>query len=179
MIRKRLDDIEALAFSVLHKSAHLNYPVAVDKIAEIHGIKIMPYTFNDEISGVLVEENNSFTIGLNITHSPKRRRFTIAHELGHYFLQHQRQGVFVDESLMKQNLVIFRDSFSSTGENTQEREANAFAAALLMPRAFIENYLKNYTVDLTEDGDLEKMAAKFDVSTGAMAFRLSNLRIFI
>lgn len=179
MIRKRLDSIEALAFGVLHSTGCLSYPIDVEKIAYKQGIKTIPYTFTGEISGVLIEENSSFTIGYNNNHSEKRQRFTIAHELGHYFLEHQRQGVFVDESMMRQNLVIFRDSFSSTGENSQEREANAFAAALLMPKPFIEDYLKAHSVDLTEEGDLEDMAKKFNVSTGAMAFRLSNLRIFI
>lgn len=179
MTRKRLADIEAIAFSLLHKVGCLTYPVNVREIAFAYDINVMPYAFDNEISGVLVEKDNAFTIGLNMNHSEKRQRFTIAHELGHYFLQHQRQGIFVDESPMKQNLILFRDSFSSTGENAQEREANAFAAALLMPRVYIENYMIEKNVDLTAEDELETMAADFSVSTGAMAFRLSNLRIFI
>ena len=178
MIRKRLLDIEAMALNILNKAAITKPFVDVKYIASLYSIEVKFHAFTDDISGVLVEKNNTFTIGVNVSHYENRQRFTIAHELGHYFLKHQRQGIFVDESPIKQNLMLFRDSFSSTGENSQEREANAFAAALLMPKPFIEHYIKNSNIDFTNDKVLEDMASEFKVSTGSMAFRLSNLGIF-
>lgn len=179
MIKKRIFDIESLAFDILNKAGIKEPFVDVKRIATLHNINIVYHLFTDDISGVLVEKDKTFTIGVNETHFLNRQRFTIAHELGHYFLGHQRQGIFVDESPMKQNLMLFRDSFSSTGENSQEREANAFAAALLMPKPFIENFIRNYDIDLANDNELEDMASVFKVSSGAMAFRLSNLRVFM
>jgi Zn-dependent peptidase ImmA (M78 family) len=179
MTRKRLYDIEDLAFNIIKNSGLSKHPVNVQLIAEQYAITIIFYAFTDDICGVLVEKDKTFTIGINKDHHINRQRFTIAHELGHYFLKHQRQGIFVDENPMNQSVLMFRDSFSSTGENSQEREANAFAAALLMPRVFIENYIKENNVNLVEELELEKMAKSFNVSTGAMAFRLSNLNVFI
>lgn len=175
MTKKQLQDIEALAFQLIQSIGILTWPVDVHLVAQQHHIKLVPYTFIGEISGVLVEKEGIFTIGYNNSHGTNRQRFTIAHELGHYFLKHQRQGFFVDE---KPN-ILYRDTASSTGEYAQEREANAFAAALLMPRNFVERYIFDTRLDLLDDDVLEKLARDFKVSTGAMAFRLSNLRIFL
>lgn len=178
MTKKRLLDIEGIAFNILNNAGIFNPYIDVKKIAELDSIKVIYYDFPDDICGVLIDKDGAFNIGVNKKHVENRQRFTIAHELGHYFLQHQRQGVFIDESPMKQNLVLFRNTFSSTGENMQEREANAFAASLLMPKPFIENYIKENNLDFADDDLLNNMAREFKVSTGAMAFRLSNLGIF-
>lgn len=69
------------------------------------------------------------TIGFNPTESKTRQRFTIAHELGHFELHKQDSGLFVD----KEFKMLFRDQNSSSGEIRKEQEANAFAAAILMP----------------------------------------------
>ena len=58
-------------------------------------------------------------------------RFTIAHELAHYILHTKETKLFVDKQ------VLYRDGKSSTGEILQEREANAFAASLIMPGKLI------------------------------------------
>lgn len=177
MLKKRLSDISDLAFTILTTSNITAPPVDVEKIANAHGISVIPHPFPSDTSGVLVEKNGVFTIGVNSTHAENRKRFTIAHELGHYFLKHKRGGIFVDETSTN---IMFRDAVSSTSANVEEVEANAFAAALLMPQSFVITYIKEcQNIDLVGDDFLNQMAAKFKVSTGAMAFRLSNLRIFI
>src|SRR3954470_4270018 len=69
-----------------------------------------------------------YIIGINSSHPETRKRFTIAHEMGHLVL-HQLDQVHVD----KQFLVKLRDDISSQAIDPHEIEANAFAAALLMP----------------------------------------------
>ena len=56
-------------------------------------------------------------------------------------------------------------------------EANAFAAALLMPAALVRNAFEKQPFELTEDDVLEMLAKKFKVSTQAMTYRLMKLRI--
>ena len=56
-------------------------------------------------------------------------------------------------------------------------EANAFAAALLMPAAWVRDAFLRQNFDLTEDDDLKMLAEKFEVSTQAMTYRLMKLRM--
>ena len=95
----------------------------------------MPYSLGQDISGLLAIENNQGTIGYNQNESRVRRRFTIAHELGHYELHKNQSALFVDKQFK-----IYRSQNSSTVNNNQEleKEANAFAAAVLMPEEFIK-----------------------------------------
>lgn len=173
MTRKRLLEIETLALQLIQKTGILAFPISVNLMTQKYNIGLLFYDFADEISGVLVEKSGQFTIGCNKHHHENRQRFTIAHELGHYFLKHQRQGFFVDESTL-----FFRANASTPGESAQEREANAFAASLLMPKPFMEKYLLENKVDFSDDEALGNLAKAFSVSTGAMAFRLANLGIF-
>lgn len=60
-----------------------------------------------------------------------------------------------------------------------EEEANYFAMCLLMPANMVKDEIKKYgNIDLGDDKFLKHMAKTFDVSTTAMALRLTHLRIF-
>jgi Zn-dependent peptidase ImmA (M78 family) len=128
-------------------------------------------------SGFIVrdEENlRKIVIGANKSHHPHRQRFTIAHELGH-FLLHKGETVHVDEGrgALATNL---RDSESSKGEDNEEKEANLFAAELLMPAKFLKKDLEGKSFDLLADTTLlDGLAKKYQVSTQALTFRLANL----
>jgi Zn-dependent peptidase ImmA (M78 family) len=123
--------------------------------------------FNDEISGVLVRRPGDIVIGVESSQSPERQRFTIAHELGHLVL-HDVGEVHVDK-------VNYRSSLSSTAEDVEEVEANAFAAALLMPRAFVVADLRGQTVNIEDEGQVTRLANRYLVSTQAMTYRLINI----
>ena len=69
------------------------------------------------ISGVLVVEGKRGAVGYNPTHPLVRRRYTIAHEIGHYVMHVKssaQQSLFVDR------YVAFRDDQSSEGKDWQE-----------------------------------------------------------
>jgi Zn-dependent peptidase ImmA (M78 family) len=139
----------------------------VTRLAEKIGVTVEGKIIDDDVSGLLVIKNEKAYIVYNAKHSKPRKRFTIAHELGHYHLHSKNKPLFVD----KTREVMYRNTASSTGEYMKEREANAFAAALLMPRCLIENYIKEF-----DDFEMVvAMSKKFNVSTQAMSFRLSNL----
>ncbi|RZK48095.1 MAG: ImmA/IrrE family metallo-endopeptidase [Pedobacter sp.] len=164
---------------LLSEACVLKAPVPIKQIAKMCGVNVMGYEFGEEISGVLIVEENKATIGFNTENSRVRQRFTIAHELGH-FMQHVKSNnkdeLFVDKDF----IVKFRsDKTYSAKEVTQEREANAFAAALLMPRQFILDEMKEPKYKkLHETKLIEELAKVFEVSVPAMTYRLSDLNIF-
>ena len=113
-------------------------------------------------------------IGYNRSHVPVRQRFTIAHEIGHYVLHRKSGDLFID----RHHKVFARDKSSSRGEDEKEVEANAFAAALLMPEELVEEELDRIGFDLGDEADVRELANKFNVSTQSMLFRLTNLGVF-
>ena len=71
--------------------------------------------------------------------------------------------------------VKLKDEDSSTGADSDEREANLFAAELLMPASFLKEDLANLdTLDLFRQDVLKPLARKCGVSTEAFTFRLLN-----
>ena len=188
MTKKRQKQIEDIATAVLRQTECYpataeeltnNVGVQVKEVARRLNIELSSYDFGDDVSGVLVRDGDKTTIGYSAKNGPLRQRFTIAHELGHYVLDHQRQGIFVDTP--EKYFTLFRDAKSATGEDVQEREANAFAAALLIPRELLLEAvtdLYKLGVDITrqENFDLiEPLAKRFHVSKLAMSIRLTNL----
>ena len=180
MNRKRQRQIEDLAVQLLHKTGlYGQISVPVYQVAEAIGLSVIPYNFSNEISGVLVSQGDVHTIGVNMNNVDTRKRFTVAHEIGHYILGHQREGIFVDSADKYFTIFNFRNANSSTGEFVQEREANAFAASLLMPTDLFYQVLKELSLkfDMINGTDdvVVAMAERFEVSIQAMGFRMANL----
>ena len=150
-------------------------PIPIKKIVKQLNIKLNSFNLGDEISGALVIENGNARIGYNPFESEVRQRFTIAHELGHYILHKgvKKDGLFVDNVK-----VMFRRQNSTVRELKQEKEANAFAASILMPRALVEKESEKLYRNgkfLTDDEIVKSLASTFKVSTIAMTYRLINL----
>lgn len=170
------EKIEEQVSTLLLQEGVDSYPVPVEKIALSLGVDVMPYNLGDEVSGILAINDGKGTIGYNLQHSKGRQRFTVAHELGHYIMhRNSKKELFVD----KDYIVKFRSNkkYSST-ELKQEKEANAFAAALLMPKNFVLNELsKEQTI--TENDLIEVLAKRFEVSVPAMTYRIADLNSFL
>ncbi|MDB6133875.1 MAG: hypothetical protein JWM59_2118 [Verrucomicrobiales bacterium] len=109
-------------------------------------------------STITVEGPQDFTIRLMWSDGPLRHRFTIAHELGHYFL-HSRQG--------RIPLHLGRDG----SNNRLEWEANWFAAAFLMPEEKFRATAEIYGADPL------RLAGQFLVSVEAAKVRLETLKL--
>lgn len=103
---------------------------------------------------------SGYSILVNESHPRVRQRYTIGHELAH-FLRHRDR--------IRNRLVDDRMYRSGLGE-TVEREADALAADLLMPRRMI-GVLRAQGVSRAEE-----LANRFDVSLEAMERRLSIRR---
>lgn len=152
-------------------------PVPVDDLIRSQGVEITRKRFDDETSGLIYVDPKSghAVIGLNVSHTKTRQRFTLAHELGHFLLHKRGEGgLHVDE---RDFFVRFRDTHSSDGSDREEREANAFAAELLMPSNFLERDAKKLLdgLSLSDDTTIRELASRYGVSLQALSFRLVNL----
>ena len=162
--------IEEKADKVLKDTNCFTIPVDVITCASEMGIKVNEVDLEEGVSGLFVIKDKVAHIGYNKNHPENRRRFTIAHELGHYLLHSKETFLFVD----KEEKVLYRNMESSSGEHQKEREANAFAAALLMPKDLLLEEIKEY--DFESGKKLpDFLANKFNVSEQAMTIRLTNL----
>ena len=144
-------------------SRHQNKPpIPVVTIAREMGVNVYKSDgWPDYISGLIREDPehggwSGYAIYTNANHTNKRRRFTIAHELGHYVLHRDLIGNGITDD------ALYRSRLSGL----IERQANRFAAKLLMPW--------NLIIESTEQGinTVKGLADKFDVSRSAMSIRL-------
>ena len=170
MISKKIEELAAQLLSELNIN---ELPIPIRKIAELKGLIIHPFDLGTNISGVLVIDKEQGTIGINPLESPVRQRFTIAHELGHFLLHSESESLFVDKHFK----ILFRSQGQSSKEIKKEQDANAFAAAILMPKNKLEEKINNSSLDLTDDEAVKKIAQMFDVSVIAMTYRIANLHI--
>ncbi|WP_405384590.1 ImmA/IrrE family metallo-endopeptidase [Maribacter sp. LLG6340-A2] len=164
-------NIDRLAEQLLINHDLLKAPVKISKLAKSLGIRVEMQDLDDEVSGFLVRKNNQDIVGVNINHPENRQRFTISHEIGHYMLHINQQSLFVDyykgDKLFRKN---------STRENyLMERQANQFAASLLMPKKLIAEEILKLPEVLDYEVKKCQISLKFKVSEQAMDFRLKAL----
>jgi Zn-dependent peptidase ImmA (M78 family) len=168
-IRRRR--IESIIQQLLEEHSVNGAPVPVGRIAKAEGARIFYQSLEDNVSGFLYRDQQQTVIGVNTHHAPVRQNFTTAHELGHLIL-HDQERLHIDHDFR----VRLRDDVSSQGTDEAEREANFFAASLLMPREFLEEDLQGEdSVDLLDDDMLRNLARKYGVSAQALVNRLKNL----
>jgi len=148
-------------------------PIDVEALARARGIVVVRRRFEDaDVSGILFRDADHQVIGVNSAHSAQRQRFTIAHELGHWAL-HPGRELILDVPVR----VNLRDKTSSMASDLEEIEANAFAAAILMPEQMIRDHLNGLPLGRRREPDATALTLSrvFKVSTAALSFRLINL----
>ena len=77
---------------IIHKEFKIENQIQVDPvaIAEEFGFAVFKSTFDsDNISGMVINSNETKSIYINENDSLNRQRFTVAHELGHIILHHE------------------------------------------------------------------------------------------
>jgi IrrE N-terminal-like domain len=136
-------------------------PVPVESIAEdLCGLRIE--TAELDCSGMLLPAQRLIRLSeveLPRNEQPLRRyRFTIAHELGHWIC-HALEGAESTPTFCRAT------DMSEVADRRVEREANVFAAELLMPEVDVRAAWQ-------KAGGIDECAAHFDVSPTAMRWRL-------
>ncbi|MDM1408589.1 XRE family transcriptional regulator [Myroides sp. DF42-4-2] len=104
-------------------------------LIERYGVIVCELDLNEKIDGVSFISDEGYPIIIvNENYSNDRKRFTVAHELGHILMHDERNFPISD----------FRT------EKDKENEANVFASEFLMPENAIKNQLRGLMLkDLT------------------------------
>ena len=162
-----------------------------NEIMAAEGIKFRKISsLNINFVGALTKYTNgqSYIMVNSSIDNDGRKHFTIAHELGHYFLSHQlTQNLFycLEEEIVEEG----------TWRNPIEQEANYFASYFLMPTqkitnaflAILQNSRKtkmkdflhvenNYTFGIW-CGIRDTLAKRYGVSEAALRYRLNQLKL--
>lgn len=154
-------------------------PIDIDAIYKHLGITVDEHADlgNLDTVGAIRRENGQTRVTINLVNNLQeaRKRFTMAHELGHGILHLQKQEEFVDGRKQMDRDASYWDSY--------EFEANSFAAQLLMPMTLLKKEAREI-IDLYKSKTkaekiprsifVEEMAEKFAVSRQAMRYRLTN-----
>lgn len=159
-------------------------PVPVERVAssllgllidEVDDVRSLPGAPTDQgrLSGMLDPEEMVVWVERGeARRSPGRRRFTIAHEIGHLllhvpashtvFYDHPADIREIDEDPSGEELPELR---------RREREANVFARELLMPEPLVNEQAH------ATGFNLPALANRFEVSVPAMRLRLRLLKL--
>lgn len=160
---------EQTAINLLREGKFTELPIKVKEIANIfNNLKIRPYTWFAKKRGLSLEEvclfaeseegccyyqkkNHKYLILYNDNiANPGRRRWTIAHEIGHYVLKHNE---------LTNKTILSRSSLSNDEYKTFEKEADCFARSLLAPSSILFALRKFNAQDISKWFDLSMLAA--------------------
>lgn len=139
-------------------------PVPVSDIADEIGTPILYAVLPDEISGMIRRDGDGYMIVVNKYHALTRKRFTIAHEIGHYIYHRDLLGAGTGDTRAYRAIGTDFPNPKITAQH--ERQANTFAANLLMPNHLIK--------ELRASGirSPDSLAAALQVSPQAMRIKL-------
>jgi hypothetical protein len=118
------------------------------------------------VSGMLVRHGNVFGI-LYATHVPSEgfQRFSVAHELGHFFLDGHLDHVLATDG-------VHSSHAGFVSPDPYELEADSFAAGLLMPTELFKRAVDKHPAGLAA---VETLAGKCRTSLTATGIRFAEL----
>ncbi|MBP9690991.1 ImmA/IrrE family metallo-endopeptidase [Candidatus Woesebacteria bacterium] len=136
------------------------------ELAKSLGVEVYESKFikHDSIDGFLEYPKKSTDtpkIYLNKNRPSERKKFTLAHEIGHYLLHHDTKGKYRIDGM---------DYSQNDDETREETEANYFAASLLVPEEKLRSFLQ------FAKGNIELAAKYFGVSKPVIENRIKWLQ---
>ncbi|KJS60889.1 ImmA/IrrE family metallo-endopeptidase [Streptomyces rubellomurinus] len=132
-------------------------------VEEVFGADVAVVEVGPDFDGLAAASSDAKIILLATCHLPSRQRFTLAHELGH-LLAGDNQELHLDND-------VFDKVYA---KEPSEIQANAFAAAFLMPEEEMRQAVG--ATGLTE-ASFAALACDWMVTPSALAYRLLNLRL--
>lgn len=140
-------------------------PICPFSICEQLGIKIA-WEPLDGVEALLIKNpkhNNAYIILQEGQAYQKRELFTVSHELGHFFIPSHLSALYKCSS---------NDIFNFRSNNSEEEEANRFAAELLMPSNWLKEKLKKSEASLDF---IKAISTECETSLTSTAFRVAEM----
>lgn len=135
-------------------------PVDLNGMARAMGLEVVnSVNLPDDVLGKIERSGDHYRITINATHAPRRRRFTLAHEIAHFVMHRSLIGDGITDAGM------YRSSLS----NAIESQANRFAADLLMPAPLVRRAFREGALSYAG------MADRFNVSMESAKIRMKDL----
>ena len=135
--------------------APISLQTIIEHLQSTYTISVRRVNFQIEVSGLLVKckevDGEFYTIGFNENHPWCRRRFTIAHEIGHLLFGHACKKGGKDDT-------------------DNEKEADAFAGELLIPTLLIKK-------DFEKIKKVPELSKLYRVSAEALTIKLMDARL--
>ena len=151
---------------LLKDTGQTSAPIDLEKICAQLGFKFLEAeNFNDNISALCVKMGNQKIAAVNKKHTVVRKRFSLAHEIGHWLLGHLTDDLL---PIVTMDAPPDPSSFRRFAEG-KEHEANAFAAELLVPTHFFKDVLKR-------TDKLEELCSIFLVSKQTMSIKMLSIK---
>ena len=135
------------AEQLLKEHGLFKQPVDVEALAAALGIAVNYKELEDDFSAFLMIKHGKPTAFVNGAHHPNRRRFSLAHEIGHFIKHYKktnRDRLFLDRTLT------------------------------LYTR---KEYISRHDLDISDEFDVSRLAIAFGVSEQALQIRLYNLKL--
>jgi Zn-dependent peptidase ImmA (M78 family) len=156
------------AKSILKQYWNRAIPIHVDALkwfaAKLH-VSVLAHVRHDDFCGEYLpsgpKEGDPPSIVYNVRKPDARQSFTIAHCLGHHVLGHGKRPK--------------ETGYSAHTPDQREKDANAFAAELLMPEEAVREYIHQFHME--NNLSLEALSRHFLVELAVMTFRLHSLGI--
>lgn len=129
----RKSELVDLAEVVIEMNSPRPGPVDLVGIAKAAGIKLHYGDYDENFDGLIAHKSGIFHIHLNLRRmnrdrNSSRARFTLAHELGHYFIDEHRNQLISGKEPHASQCGMFDGA-----DCIEEQEADFFAANLIMP----------------------------------------------
>lgn len=152
--------LEPLAIEVVRDFTQYA-PVDVRGLARVLRLHVLDEDIGADSGKIERDLFGGFKITVNARHSETRRRFTIAHEIAHFVLHRDKIGDgIIDDAL-----------YRSAKGGAIERQANNYAASILMPAPLVG---AKWRCGMTAAADL---ATAFEVSSAVAEIRIRELRL--
>lgn len=111
--------------------------------------------------------NTKYDAGLPVGQHHPRTRFSISHELGHYFIDHHHQS-------LRRGARPHRSVNEFRSARQIEREADAFAASLMMPSHFARPIVNESQLSMNRIDDIARHFAASTIGAAIRSVRLSD-----
>lgn len=164
MERPRIGFARTVARKILKDCGIQKPPVDTQQVVSKLGYTYIEVpTFPDNVGAVFLEHDGEQYAAVNANHRSQQKRFSVAHEIGHIQMGHNRE--YCDEPPSLDNPSTGKEH--SEREKAYEREANAFAGELLVP-------LEMLKVEFRKTQDIDALAEIFFVSTYVISIAIMD-----